>query len=60
MYIEIWAAAVGEELECRRKPANTKNRYAMSVIKDENIIGHVHVPRKIANICSLFLRRGGS
>ncbi len=58
MYKDIWTAAIGEELVCRREPTNSKDRYAVSVMKEENIIGHV--PRKIAKICSLFLRRGGS
>ena len=35
-----------------------KDRYAVAVIKDGVIIGHL--PRKVSRVCSLFLRRGGS
>ena len=49
---------MGEELACEREPTNTSDRYAVAVVKDGVIIGHL--PRKISNICSLFLRRGGT
>ena len=34
------------------------DRYAIAVLKQETIIGHL--PRKISKVCSLFLRSGGS
>ena len=42
--IHVWTATIGEELVCRREPTNSKDRYAVSVMKEENIIGHV--PRR--------------
>ena len=57
VYKVIWAAAIGEEVECRREPTNFHDRYAVAVIKDGNTIGHL--PRKLSKICSLFLKRGG-
>ena len=38
--------------------ANSADRYAVAVLKEETIIGHL--PRKMSKVCSLFLRRGGS
>lgn len=58
VYHSIWDATVGEELLCEREPTNERDRYAVAVIKDGVVIGHL--PRKISRICSLFLRRGGS
>ena len=58
VYKTVWAAAVGEVLICRREPTNSADRYAVAVLKEETIIGHL--PRKMSKICSLFLRRGGS
>ena len=54
----MWAAAIGEEVVCGREPTNMADRYAVAVLKQETIIGHL--PRKISKVCSLFLRRGGS
>ena len=58
VYRDIREAAIGEVLVCQREPTNSTNRYAVAVIKSAEIIGHL--PRKLSNICSLFLRRGGS
>ena len=51
VYQTIWDAVVGETLECRRQPLNEHNRYAVAVIKDDVIIGHL--PRKVSRLCSL-------
>ena len=58
VYQTIWLAAIGEQLTCTREPGHPTDRYAVAVIKDSTIIGHL--PKKISKICSLFLRRGGS
>lgn len=58
VYKTIWEAAVGEVLSCRREPTNSADRYAVAVLKEETIIGHL--ARKMSKVCSLFLRRGGS
>ena len=54
----IWAEAVGEVLISRREPTNSADRYAVVVLKEETIIGHLS--RKMSKVCTLFLRRGGS
>lgn len=58
VYQAIWTAVVGEELVCEREPTNSLDRYAVAVLKNEIIIGHL--PRKTSKVCSLFLRRGGT
>ncbi len=37
---------------------NPRDPFAVAVLKDEAIVGHVS--RKVSSICSLFLRRNGS
>ena len=32
---------------------NESDRYAVAVIEDDSIVGHI--PRKISHVCSLFL-----
>ncbi len=58
MYKDMSAAAIGEELVCGREPTNMADRYAVAVLKQETVIGHL--PRKISKVCFLFLRIGGS
>ena len=54
----LYKTICGKVLICRREPTNSADRYAVAVLKEETIIGHL--PRKMSKICSLFLRRGGS
>ena len=56
IYQEQWEATIGEELECQRERGNAADAYAVSVIKEGVIIGHL--PRRISHICMLFIRRG--
>ena len=58
VYQAIWLAAIGEQLTFTRKTGNPTDCYAVAVIKDSAIIGHL--PKNIPKICSLFLQRGGS
>ena len=58
IYQEQWEAAIGEELECQRERGNAADAYAVSVIKEGVIIGHL--PRRISRVCTLFIRRGGA
>ena len=55
-YQNVWTAAVGDQLPCRRERANSEDPFAVAVMKGETIVGHV--PRKISSVCSMFLRRG--
>ena len=53
VYNDIWTTIVGEELECAREVGNAKDRYAVSILRGSDIVGHL--PQKISRVCSLFL-----
>ena len=55
VYKNVWAAVVGEELVWRKR--NSHDVYAVSVMKDSVVIGHL--PRKISPVASLFLLKDG-
>ena len=46
VYQDEWKAAVGEEMECRRQRRNPADTYAVAVIKEDCIVGHL--PRRIS------------
>ena len=48
----------GELLVCEREPKNVSDRYAVAVKEELATIGHL--PQKVPQVCSLFLRQGGS
>ena len=50
VYKAIWEAAFGEKLKCRRERGNRKDCYAVAVVKDEAVVGHVL--RKILWMCN--------
>ena len=47
---------IRENLSCKRKPLNQVDRYAVAVLKDDTIVGHIL--KKISRSCSLFIARG--
>ena len=49
---------IREDLLCERQPFNVVDRYAVAVLKDDTIVGHI--PKKVSRICSLFIARGGA
>ena len=58
VYKENWTPVIGETLTCKREPSNAYDKYAVAVIKNERVVGHL--PRKISNICSHFLEDEGT
>ena len=52
VYKDLWDASIGEDILCEREPFNNADRYAVAVLKDDTVVGHI--PRKISRICSLF------
>ena len=58
VYGNIWNPVVGDQLPCTRETSNRHDPFAVAVVKDDAVVGHV--PRKLSAICSLFLRRSGS
>ena len=53
VYKDAWDASIGEELSCQREADNYADPFAIAIIKDGNIVGHI--PRKILMVCLLFL-----
>ena len=53
IYRAIWNPTVEETLDCTQESSNPRDRYAVSVQKDGQIVGHL--PRKISRLCSLFI-----
>ena len=47
-YKDIWAAVYGEKLLCEREAGNWVDAFAMAVIKDGTVVGHI--PKKISSI----------
>ena len=58
VYQEIWHAALGEQLSCKREPGNRKDPFAVAVVRALVTVGHL--PKKISSVCSMFLLRGGT
>ena len=62
-YKGIWENPnIGESLICEREVGNAYDTHAVAIKKtiegDIKIVGHI--PREISDICSIFIRRGGS
>ena len=55
MYNDIWAALVGEHLLCRRETTNLADRFAVTIMKGETVVGHI---LKTISV-SIFIRKGG-
>ena len=53
VFKEIWTPFIGEDLECKRDVSNTRDAYAVGIMRQEEtgltaIVGHV--PRKISSM----------
>ena len=57
VYQDIWEAAVDEELVCRPERSNAHDRYAVAVMKNDLVVGHLS--SKFSRLYTLFMRRGG-
>ena len=56
VYQEIWSAPLGEVLFCQRETDNRHDLFAVAIVKEGEVVGHVR--REISSICSLFLLSG--
>ena len=54
-YKDIWNPVPGELLILKQEPNNIKNRSAVTIIKEGDIVGHV--PYNINSLLSNFLKR---
>jgi len=58
IYKDILTAGIGEERNCECALGNHHNLFAVAIMKDSQVVGHV--PCLISCSCTLFIRRGGS
>ena len=63
VFKEIWTPFIGEDLECKRDVSDTRDAYAVGIMRQEEtgstaIVGHV--PQITSATCSLFLQKEGS
>ena len=58
IYKVMWNPSVGEDFNCAREEDNPEDPYAVGVMYNDGVVGHV--PRVISAACSLFLRRLGT
>ena len=58
VYKDLWNPLLRDQLHCQRERSNDKDRYAIAVVDDGVVVGHL--PRKISLVCSLFIKRGGT
>ena len=57
IYKDIWTPRTQEELTCKTEPDNQHDKYAVKVLKDGEIVGHI--PRLFSKTCTLILLSGG-
>ena len=49
IYQDRWVPITKEELFCQHEPCNIKDPHAVTILKDDIVVGHV--PRKISTMC---------
>jgi hypothetical protein len=55
--MDVWQPALGEIVFCERERTNRHDPFAVAIINNGNIVGHI--PKKISAACSMFLRKSG-
>ena len=56
----FWTPTIGETLICKREPENPTDSYAVAVMANSIVVGHVPRNTCISTACSLFLHRNKS
>ena len=54
----VWRPVLGEEVKCQIEEGNVEYQYAVAVLRENIVVGHI--PRKISAACYLFIKRNGS
>ena len=57
IYKDIWTPVINEILSCSQEHDNSEDPFAVSVIKDGDIVGHV--PREVSCIVLYFIEHDG-
>ena len=55
---QIWQPLVGEMLALEREEGNNHDKFAVSLLKESTVVGHV--PRQFSRVFWHFLRHGGT
>ena len=55
MYKKVWEPVLNEELRCELEPNNEFDKNAVSVVKCDQIVGHI--PRELKSVCVLHSER---
>ena len=55
---QLWSPVVGESLDVECEPSNPYDSYAVSVLRDGTVVGHV--PREVRRHFYTFLHNGGN
>ena len=58
IYNQVWTPFIGEELITEKEEGNEHDVFAVAVLKDGNVVGHV--PREFSRIAWHFLNHGGT
>ena len=58
VYKEVWSPFIGESLNTQMELDNVHDKYAIKVLKNQAVVGHV--PREILRYCSFVLNLGGT
>ena len=58
VYKDIFMPTIGKTLQCQREPNNDYDNFAVAIIENNTIVGHV--PQTISVPCDLFLKKGGT
>ena len=58
VYNDIWTPTSGEKLSTATEPEKHHDKYAVKVLKENEVVGHV--PREISKCCTSALLCGGT
>ena len=58
VYKAVWSPFIGESLNTIMELDNVHDKYAVKVLKNQAVVGHV--PREISRYCSFVLNSGGT
>ena len=58
IYKNLWTPSIGESLSLALESGNSHNRFTVSLVKDERVVGHV--PREVSRIFFYFMQCHGT
>ena len=58
IYKNVWTLSIGESLSLALESGNSYDRFAVSLVKDERVVGHM--PREVSRIFFYFMQCHGT